>query len=521
MNFCDRLNMLMQLFKVSNSRLACSLNVDPSLVCRWRSGERVVDGNSSHLAAISAFFVKLAGKDTQNLALSQITGLEFCEKPVDTRKTLLTYWLSGGSGEASLGESMKSLLTNVDKLRVLPDLSQKTLPPERVDLPMGKQCTVEFFFGVRGKRSSVIKFLCLALAASAPCELLLVSEEDMEWLTGDPVFFSRWAALLTKVIQKGCTVKIIHTVNRNTQELISVMEKWLPLHLTGKIESFYVPLYRESPFKRTMFVAVGLTAVTSTSVGRASEDSVNYLFTDVSIVASVEKDFRAYLSECTPLMKLFSSHNLEEYTSIATEFLSQSGDCIRGGRLPSLMTMPELLFEKLLGRAGVSKEEQERLLNLHRTRTAAFTSGLKYCVYTEVIRLPPADMPINMLPPLCAAEYNLRTPLFYTKSDLEEHLQHLQTLLADFENFHVIYTKNPLIPLGEGISLSVKSDTGAIISASGTKNDDFMILAVSEPNIIDAFFEFLSDKLDCIPPKHRENEFAQKALHDYLEYLKK
>jgi len=64
--------------------------------------------------------------------------------------------------------------------------------------------------------------------------------------------------------------------------------------------------------------------------------------------------------------------------------------------MPSLLTMPELLFEKLLGRAGIFKEEQERLLDLDRTRALAFTSGLKYHVYTEVIGLPSADdMPVE------------------------------------------------------------------------------------------------------------------------------
>ena len=55
------------------------------------------------------------------------------------------------------------------------------------------------------------------------------------------------------------------------------------------------------------------------------------------------------------------------------------------------------------------------------------------------------------------------TPSFNTKCDLEEHLPYLQTLLGDFENYHVIYTNNPVIPLGEAISLSVKIDIGAII----------------------------------------------------------
>lgn len=45
MHFSEKFELLMRLFKVSNKRLAGYLNVDPSLVSRWRSGERAVDGN--------------------------------------------------------------------------------------------------------------------------------------------------------------------------------------------------------------------------------------------------------------------------------------------------------------------------------------------------------------------------------------------------------------------------------------------------------------------------------------------
>ena len=59
MYFEQKLSALMHLFKLSNSKLARGINVDPSLISRWKSGERQMSPNSPHVPAIASYILHL------------------------------------------------------------------------------------------------------------------------------------------------------------------------------------------------------------------------------------------------------------------------------------------------------------------------------------------------------------------------------------------------------------------------------------------------------------------------------
>lgn len=72
MYFEQKLNALMHLFKLSNSKLARGINVDPSLVSRWKSGERQMSPASPHVPAIASYFLRLNAYHYQREFLDQI-----------------------------------------------------------------------------------------------------------------------------------------------------------------------------------------------------------------------------------------------------------------------------------------------------------------------------------------------------------------------------------------------------------------------------------------------------------------
>ena len=55
MRFCDKLNLLMQITRISSVALARGTGVDPSLVSRWRSGERNPSKRSHTAEDVGAF----------------------------------------------------------------------------------------------------------------------------------------------------------------------------------------------------------------------------------------------------------------------------------------------------------------------------------------------------------------------------------------------------------------------------------------------------------------------------------
>lgn len=96
MKFCQKLSILMQLFYLNNTVLAKGIGVDASLVSRWKSGERKMTDNSTHLHRLSRYFVDLEKDSYQYSQLdNMINSLQrlYPDPNNDCRVHLLSQWL--------------------------------------------------------------------------------------------------------------------------------------------------------------------------------------------------------------------------------------------------------------------------------------------------------------------------------------------------------------------------------------------------------------------------------------------
>ena len=90
------------------------------------------------------------------------------------------------------------------------------------------------------------RFLAEAYEAETPVTLLLHSDESKEWLYEDPDFVKDWSKLLMGIVEKGGKIKIVHTLRRNIEEMMEVIRKWVPIYMTGRIETYYCPRIRDN-----------------------------------------------------------------------------------------------------------------------------------------------------------------------------------------------------------------------------------------------------------------------------------
>ena len=59
MSFELRLKKLMHIYNVTNKHLANELNVDPSLISRWKNGHRIPSEKYDQIRDIASFFIGL------------------------------------------------------------------------------------------------------------------------------------------------------------------------------------------------------------------------------------------------------------------------------------------------------------------------------------------------------------------------------------------------------------------------------------------------------------------------------
>lgn len=344
-----------------------------------------------------------------------------------------------------------------------------------------------------------------------PSTLLLYSEEDMLWLTEDPEFVAEWKFLMSQIIAKGNKIKIIHTVNRSLDEMLSAIIQWLPLYMSGAIESYYYPKHRDGLFKRTLFLAPDTAAVVSSAIGASSENTANYLFTDKSILFSLIDEFQAYLSLCRPLIHLFTKDNQEKFLSALSEFENEYGDSIIKTAGLSSITMPVELVSGILSRSH--HPNCKKILTYQRKRTVLFEKSLEANNFTEIISLPETEEIISGKTRIHFFDILNTDELFYTPQEYVLHLQNIIRLLETYPNYHVFMDTKKI---SEHLIIYTKGETGVIIAKCESPS---VLFGIKENNMTSAFWSYMTNMINKFSKDKQSKEKIIKQLKILMNSL--
>lgn len=493
MIFADKLSWLMKNFNISNNKLAKAISVDPSLVSKWLNGKRVPPVNSPYIIQITEYFLKFPHGEYKQALLLEFLADEFPQMDLENyvvRRRALTEWLTGKE-PSSCGQLKSINSKEIAKIMTSNGAGQTS----------GKQGFYELFSGREGRRRSVINFLQDVLKTHETVELLLVSQEDITWIIEDEDFLSQWKILLSEIIKRGHKIKIIHTVHRDISQITAMINNWIPLHLTGRVESFYHPKYDEPTLFKSMFIVSGLTSIVSFSTSTENDSENTFQFGDVAVLGLLEQYYRSYLTQCRPLVQSFMD------SKILQLFNGMMGTQIKPGYFYTLrnslisLTMPVGLFARILENSNLSGKEKEERIQLHRIWTEAFLQTIKVNRFREICPIGAIDLMINeatyMYP---GSEFFLMGPIELCASDVQEYLTNIIDILENNDNYELILfnTRPTLMP--ESVSLFFKEDYYAVVSS---RDSTPYAIEINEGNILHAFEDYFEEIYEQIPVNNR------------------
>ena len=200
-SFSDRLDKIMTMLDYSNSRLAADLNVDSSLISRYRTGIYHPNRNLVIRRHLTELLLSRAEKTGHLEDLAAVCSMA----PEELDPETFEEWLYE-PGENRKSEIAESIFYSIDSFD--PGAS---VPLNMLEIPEIQ--IADRYWGTVGIRNAVIRFLSDAAAESG--DLLLYSDEPMGWMSRDSEFFQLWAYLMTACLQKGVHIKIIHNVDRH------------------------------------------------------------------------------------------------------------------------------------------------------------------------------------------------------------------------------------------------------------------------------------------------------------------
>lgn len=294
--FAKKMNMLMELAEISNSRLSRTLNIDASYISRIKRGERLPGFDSDTITEICDYIFRKLQEEDKLSALAEFMGTEDDELSGEgIRRWLYTRRLFTNES------AVEMLINNINDMTEFHNnffdgidhsFAEEFINDER-----------SMYKGNDGLRSVCLKFLGKA-AAEEHKQLLLYSDQGMEWMTPD--FLKKWSFLMRECINKGVRIKIIHNIDRAASEMFTAIISWMPLYISGMIEPYYCTKKKGERFSCTMFIDEGHSCIRSLCV-KGLEDKSDYIYSeDQELCGAAQENFEHLLLHSRPLLKLSS-----------------------------------------------------------------------------------------------------------------------------------------------------------------------------------------------------------------------
>jgi predicted transcriptional regulator len=480
--FADKLNALMNLLDISNIRLANAVNVDSSLISRFRNRSRIPSGEAT-VRAICHYLYKRA---VHSNALDELCNLMDSSNTIDKRDNnavieSLYEWLTDDDKEENL-QILDSFLENIDTFS-LENISH--LPPLQAVVPLdilNEDTTC--YFGIDGLRRAVIRFLGSQAMEKEPGTLTLYSDQNLEWLTSDPTFARQWQALMVYTLKSKKRLKIIHNINRNLNELLESISKWLPLYMSGLIESYYFDRFSNSHFAHTMFIASNKAAIIASFV-RGTEDSAQYHYITNEKVDYFEKQFSALAIQSKPFVRMFMPGDSKGLLFLQKEMLSVQGETRKLLSSLSIGTMSKTLFKKIIGRCMLDEKTTKKMVEYHSTQQLILQKALQSGTVSEYVYLSKDPFVSDAKIPLNIGDMFLNTPIYYTAEEYSEHLNDIVILLNENEGFHLVPLKENIFP---NLQIIIKKNVGVIVMKNGISP---VISNFGHPVICNAYLEYV------------------------------
>lgn len=406
-----RIDAVMKLTQTSNMRLGKYLNVDPSYISRLRSGKRTLERNPVMMRELAVFLYGRAYAGQKIEALAEMMGLQtedFSDR--DAAFILFYDWIHNND-----------LNKRFDPGRAFDPAELNGTFDEPTTIDFEDICRDfeddgrEIYVGIDGLRRALLRFLICAAKEKVP-SISLFSDQDSRWMTEDAQYSARLGALIRYCIGNGTEVRIIHNVHRSGDEMSVLFKIWLPLYLSGKIDSYYSRSLLPGYFRTTMFIMPGKACIFGSNVAGSVEEDCFYRYeTQKEIVDARFRSFERLLDFSVRLVHTVRSKEFD----IAGAY-SDEGFSMLNVTLP-LATMPEQTLRSILQRTDLSKESREEI---ERTRVIFRQKLLRSAKKTFVNDFAP----IPRREDLEEGRIRVDIPGVRTYYEREEYFQHLASI---------------------------------------------------------------------------------------------
>ncbi len=471
LRFSDKLNTLLQVYRISSIDLARGMGVDPSLVSRWRSGERSPSKKSKLPDEIGAFLAGVTMLPLDRELLSQTIGRKL-NTYEDTSESISTWLRSDGirkvgsyTQAAPKADSPSTELGGLEAADVVRTMSKLLMTPTPSDtgpvnlwtrVQKGQPAEHELFQGAKGRRQAAINFLHSSQAMPANIEMYIMPGDSYDWITEDSEFSVLWQNSLVSLMQRGHPINILLPAKGVSEVLL----KWstLPLYHSGACNIYVY----DNIQMNMLLVANGYAAATTFKSGESISTHLYRGMLDTSAFTNI---FKHMVQNSTHV--LYSMSNIQTYAQKLMELEGIKGAYYTTKNMLSAILLPEPDVAEVLTLQGI--QDTSNRTSLIRWRNEHFKEHVQKNTWVEILPKGLLDeIRKTRSCSLSALDLLTKSDVTLTGKALARLLEQITATLERYPNYHIVWMDVPQVP----VQLTLKSGYGSFFSPSKLSHGD-------------------------------------------------
>ena len=297
LSFRERFDAAINLAETNNGNLSRAVHVDSSLISHYRTGIRTPASNPELAMSLSRYLFDEMSRTKKEAQLAET----MCVSIDKVSYRSFHEWLYSSDQNEDSGTTAMKFLETFDSYLSVTGMALPELNIDVSDSVLSDTRTV--YWGVDGLRDAVLRFLSTA-AKTGDGEMYLYSDQDMHWMVADLEFTKKWTILMGKCIKKGISIRIIHNIDREIDEMSQAITSWIPLYMSGLIKSYYHTRRAGDRFSHTIFYCPGVGCISGCNAKRGSSDERYNYYTEPEDLNWCHDQFDTLMADSKPLVRI-------------------------------------------------------------------------------------------------------------------------------------------------------------------------------------------------------------------------
>lgn len=531
-NFSICISELLNILDVSSNKLAKSINVDPSLISRWKTGKRKISCTSTYLKPIADYLSAKINNDYQKTNIINISSKFNLSIDIEYSNNMeeYIYILLISSLQGSKVEHIKNINSN-SNIKIKTDCNHNeniSLSDSNINNKSShlQQCAftesgyISSFEMISG-HSNVIN-AGINLLKSLPKKpdyitepILITFLTELDSFSNFENISDEWHNTLLEVQKKGWNIIKIMNIDENINRNMKIINEFLLNIMSKKYDPYYLNKYDYIIKLREFIIIPSIGSLVCLSGGNTSKIDSAFLIRDEKSSKALTNAFGLCINHTKPLItNRFTEQNADLLTEIANcEELNSDrftfNFCLNYEIIPiELVRKFSLCNEGKMTEKEVFKREYQ-----YKRIKKAFDMQIKNYKFIDIysknfienlIRI--SKSPLTLLEP----------------SDILKLCENIVYMLKEYKNYSIGLLNNINSEPLNNFSWMVKDSNVLLTNYANRAKKDCIksCISISEPNIVNTFKKHFDELWSEIAQVNKEKDSVIAWFETQMKGLK-